>query len=54
MSNWSVDGPPAQWAMPGTRKKRAKSEASPPLAARRSSYQLVVSLTEKMASLTPW
>ena len=39
--------------MPGTRKKRAKLPASPPLAARSASYQAVVSSLEKIGSLVP-
>src|SRR6478752_5532229 len=54
MSNWSVAGPPEQWFMPGTRNRRAKFAALPPLAAATESYQLVVSSLEKIGSLVPW
>jgi hypothetical protein len=36
------------------RKKRAKSDASPPFAARSASYHAVVSSLEKIGSLVPW
>src|SRR5580658_1978184 len=49
----SVDGPPPQWFMPGTAKKRTKSEALPLFNLLTSFTHEIVSLTEKTGSLTP-
>ena len=53
-SNWSVAGPPREWPMPGTRKKRTASSALPPYRASTDSYQLAVSSIEKTPSDAPW
>ena len=52
-SNWSHARPPPQWAIPGTIKRRAKSEAEFPWYAWNASYQLTVSATEKIPSAVP-
>src|SRR4030095_4818870 len=52
-SNWSVAGPPAQCCMPGTANTRTKSLAVPPLVVLRSFHHAMVSLIEKIGSLTP-
>src|ERR1700686_2328238 len=52
-SNWSVDGPPAQWFMPGTANSLTNRSARPAFALSTSFHQLIVSRIEKIGSLTP-
>ena len=54
MSKLSVAGPPLQWFMPGTTKKRAKSWALEPIWRFIASYHRNVSLIDTDESLPPW